>query len=145
MKNFKYLANLPAALGFLLMLAVFVILFGGRTIPALRFEWINRLLPGFYSHISNGTISYILCSATGLVWLLMGVRFRLILWLGLFFIAVNFVYELFIPVLNTRDVTDAWYGTAGTLVAMAFLFLVSRAGLQDNPGYDSGHRQDSSP
>jgi hypothetical protein len=45
----------------------------------------------------------------------------------------NSVYERWLPVLNTQDLTDACYGFAGSALAFVFLFLVHRHGLRPNP------------
>ncbi|RYZ26575.1 MAG: hypothetical protein EOO10_15170 [Chitinophagaceae bacterium] len=55
-----------------------------------------------------------------------------IIGLGAIFILSNLVYELWLPILNTRDVIDAYYGIAGAMAAFLFLWLVKAVGLTNN-------------
>lgn len=135
MQHFKYLAKLSTSIAFLFLIAGCSLLFSGRTVDRFRFAAFENILSGFYQHISNFTISCILFVVIGLMWLMLGVKFRVILLLGLVFISVNFIYELFIPILNTPDIVDAYYGTAGVLVALPFLYITSKVGLMPNEKY----------
>jgi hypothetical protein len=133
MNKLKYVPTLPAAMAFLALLLGVMLLFGGRTVAPLRLDSLERIAPGFYSHISNFAISYLLCSSIGYFWLQLGISFRWIAGLCAFCLLCNFGYERWLSVLNTPDMTDAWYGLAGTLTAFLFLALVKRSGLRPNP------------
>ena len=47
--------------------------------------------------------------------------------------AVNVVYEVFLPLWNTRDVVDAAYGVVGSAVGFAVVELLRRHGMKPNP------------
>ncbi len=132
MKDFslKYRPSLATTLAFLLLLGGCMFLFQGRKYPGLRITSIDAMLPEYYTHISNFVISYVLLVGIGYLWLMMGVRFRVVLALGAAVLAANWVYELFIPVLNVPDTSDAWYGTVGTAVGLVVLLLIKRYGLR---------------
>lgn len=133
MKRLKYLPKISTGLIFLLFLLANYLLFAGRKSETLQPAIILSSLPDFYQHVANFTISCILYASAGYAWLLMGVGLKYIIILGIIIIAANFIYELRIPLLNTRDIIDAYYGFTGTLVAFIFLFLVKKFGLKINP------------
>lgn len=129
MKNIKYLPKIFTAISFLLLLILFVVLFLGRKEVVLRPNWLLIQLPDFYQHASNLCISYIIYSTVGYAWLLIGVKMSNIIVFGSIILLANFIYELWIPILNTRDIIDAYYGCSGTIVAFVFLVLVKKFGL----------------
>jgi hypothetical protein len=133
MKSIKYIPKFIVPLIFLLLLVIAVMLFFGRTKPYLRVGFLQANFTDFYQHISNFSISYLLVSGIGFMWLMLGVKFRFILLLAGAILLGNLIYELWIPVLNTPDVIDAIYGMVGTLVATFFLYIVSKHGLKINP------------
>lgn len=133
MKKIKYLPKLVTSLLFLLFLVANYLLFAGRKSDALQSEWILAHLPDFYSHVANFTISCILYAGISYAWLMMGMSVKHIVVFGLVIIVANFIYELWILVLNTSDIVDAYYGFAGTLVGFVFLFFIKKFGLKLNP------------
>jgi hypothetical protein len=133
MNKIKYIPKLGTALFFLVFLLVNFLIFSGRKSETLQPEFLLSHFPGFYHHVANFTISCMLYAITGYMWLLFGVTTKNIVILGVIFIALNFIYELWIPVLNTRDVVDAYYGCAGVLAAFIFLILIKKFGLKLNP------------
>lgn len=133
MKNLKYVPKLIVILSYFILLGCVVILFWGRTKSFLRIDSLQDLFPDFYQHISNFSISYLLLSGIGFMWLLLGVKFKYITWLAIFISISNFVYELWISILNTPDIVDACYGLSGTVLAFLFLFITKNYGLKANP------------
>ena len=109
-----------------------VILFYGRKSDSVHVSWLLDLFPDMYQHISNLTISYMVLVGIGYFWLLMGVPFRYILLLGIFVIIFNFAYELWLPFLNTNDISDAYYGLWGTILGLLFLYVTHKIGLYAN-------------
>src|SRR5690606_21749849 len=105
----KYTPRIVAGISFLLLLVLNIFLFLGRKYDALRPEFLLNNFADFYQHISNFSISFSICSAVGFIWLIMGVPLRYIAAMCIAIIFINAVYELFIPVLNTPDITDAYY------------------------------------
>ena len=126
----KQLPKVTTAISFLIFLAVIFALFQGRKSEWIRLQNIDNFLPEFYSHISNFCLSYILYSGIGYFWIMAGVKFKYIVGLGIVILASNFIFELFINVLNTPDIIDAYYGVTGTLFALLFLFISYKFGFK---------------
>ena len=80
------------------------------------------------SHITNFTLSLLLCTFIGYLLLSGGKKYISNAVIGILLIIANFIYELLLPVLNTRDVIDALYGLAGVTVSLIYLFVISRYG-----------------
>ena len=126
---------MATALLFLLFLVANYLLFAGRRSSTLQSGWILDHLPGFYHHVANFSISCILYAGIGYAWLLSGTKVKSIIIFGIVIIAANFIYELVISTLNTRDLISAFYGLAGTVVGCIFLLLIRKFGLKINPGW----------
>jgi hypothetical protein len=121
-----------AVLHLLLFAGVFA-LFLGRKPGMFRSQAIIELVPGFYTHVFNFALSYLLLAGIGFLWVLMGVRLRHVAWAALALVLANVAYEFLLPLLNTRDPVDAAYGVAGSLCAFAWLWIVIRFGRVPNP------------
>lgn len=80
------------------------------------------------SHITNFTLSLLLCTFIGYLLLSAGKKYISNAVIGILLIIANFIYELLLQVLNTRDVIDALYGLAGVTVSLIYLFVISRYG-----------------
>lgn len=80
------------------------------------------------SHITNFTLSLLLCTFIGYLLLSAGKKYISNAVIGILLIIANFIYELLLPVLNTRDVIDALYGLAGVTASLIYLFVISRYG-----------------
>lgn len=132
--SMHFLPHVWTALAHLLLMGAMFVLFMGRKPGAFRSQRILDVLPGFYSHVSNLSISYLLLAGVGFVWLLMGVSMRYVAFAALGLLLANIIYELLLPVLNTRDPTDAVYGAVGTLLGFVWLWLIARVGLRTVPG-----------
>ncbi|TQD43355.1 hypothetical protein [Marilutibacter aestuarii] len=122
-----------AALGYLAMLVAVMALFMGRKWETFHAATLVALFPGFYSHVSNLCIAYLLYTGIGYPFLMAGGRLRVLAWGGLGLVAANLAYESFIPVLNTRDPIDAAYGVAGTATGLLVLWVLDRWGLVPAP------------
>lgn len=129
---YKRIPRLWAAIGYLLALAAVFLLFLGRSVEALRVQPILDIVPDFYTHVSNFSISYLLYTAAGYQWLMMGIKMKPILWLGMAILLCNLVYENFISFINTPDAMDALYGLAGTAWGLLVLWGLERHGLLAN-------------
>ena len=129
----KRLPRLWAAISYLLLLALVFLLFMGRNMEALRSGLILEVAPDFYTHVSNFAISYLLYVAIGYQWLMAGTTLKPIIWLGLAILLCNFIYEIFIPFINTPDPMDAIYGLVGTMLGFLVLWVIDRHGLVPNP------------
>jgi len=131
----RWLPSLGATLGFFVFLAANMLLFMGRNVEVLRPEWLLALAPDVYRHVSNLVIASLLHGAIGYLWLLLGVRLRHVMLLGLAIAVVNLVYERFVPILNTPDGIDTMYGLLGVTISSGFLLGVQRHGLMPNPAF----------
>lgn len=118
-----------AALHLLLFAAAFG-LFLGRKPGVFRSETIIGYLPGFYSHVFNFSLSWLLLAGVGFLWLMMGLRMRHMALAALALIVANVACEFLLPWLNTRDPIDALYGAVGTLLALAWMWIIHRFGLE---------------
>ena len=130
---YRRLPTIGASIGYLLLLAAVFLLFLGRSIEALRPAFILDVAPDFYPHVSNFSISCMLCMAIGYQWLMAGTTMRPVAWLAAAIVAANFIYEYVIPFINTPDPLDAIYGLAGTLLGISVLWAIDRHGLVPNP------------
>ncbi|MFD2968204.1 hypothetical protein [Sphingobacterium bambusae] len=129
MNVLKYAPKLPAAIAYIVLLVLVMLLFFGRKTMSLRPAVIVEHWPDFYLHVSNFSISYLMLGGIGFMWILIGIPTRFLVVCGMLLIGCNFVYELWVPILNTPDVVDAYYGVAGTILALCFLLCVKRFGL----------------
>lgn len=126
----KYAPKAITTLSYFLLLGLNLFLILGRKKAVLRQEYLNNILPEFYMHVSNFSISILLLIAIGYLWLLMGLGIKAITWLSVTILLVNIIYESFIPVLNTPDIIDAYYGIAGSITGWLYLLTVKKYGLK---------------
>lgn len=126
----RFQTTLWAALIHLLLFAGVFVLFLGRKPGMFRSQAIIDLVPGFYTHVFNFSLSYLLLAGVGFLWVMMGVKLRHVAWAAVAVAAANVAYEFLLPLLNTRDPIDAGYGIAGALCAFAWLWIIIRFGLK---------------
>ena len=131
--GFRHQPRLWATLVHLALLGAAYALFAGRKPGFFRSETIVSFVPDFYSHVSNFSLSFMLYAGVGFAALLGEVPVRRLALIGLALALANVVYELFIPLLNTRDPVDAAYGVAGTMLAFAWLMVIRRFGRKELP------------
>jgi len=129
----RYVPAPLAALAHLILFAGVFALFLGRKPGLFRSQAVIDLVPGFYTHVFNFALSYLLLAGVGFLWVMMGVRLRHVVWAAVALTVANVAYEFLLPLLNTRDPMDAAYGIAGTLCAFAWLWIIIRFGLRPNP------------
>lgn len=127
--QFRPTPALVALFYILLMLTMYLLLGKANSKFVLPFAPFNNT--DFYSHISNFIISYNLVTIISFIWLLQGVSLKIILWLCVICIFINIIVESFVTVLNTPDITDAWYGIAGVLLAFIFAVVAKKKGLRN--------------
>jgi hypothetical protein len=131
--NFKRLPKPWAALLHVALLGSSLALFLGRNPGPFRSEAIVMQVPDFYLHASNASISLLLYAGVGYFWLMLGVSMKPVALAGAAVIASNFVYELFLPFLNTADIIDAWYGVAGVVCGFVELWIIDWRGMMLSP------------
>lgn len=100
-------------------------------------RWMNIFNENIYvineninSHITNFTLSVLLCTMTGYFLFLAGKRFHSTLIIGCVLIIANFVYEIFLPVVNTTDIVDAIYGVVGVIISLIYLYFIGKYGFE---------------
>ena len=84
------------------------------------------------SHITNFTLSVLLCVLIGYLLQLFGKRYNSNIVVGMVIILSNFIYEIFLPILNTTDIVDAVYGFVGTVISLIYLYIISKYGFKPN-------------
>lgn len=117
--------------GYFLLFAAFA----GIALTWLTPEWrvLDAVVPELYNHTTNLVLSAGLVLSYGLIRLMMGASMREIALFTAVVIAANYVYELLLPLWNTRDAVDAHYGVVGSVVPLVFLWAASRWGLVRRP------------
>lgn len=129
-QSLRFAPKITTALGFPVLIMASLLLFLGRKYPALEFTLLPELLPGFYSHVSNFTISLLLYLSPGYFGLMMGISIKQLGYYGILLIFANLLMELFIPVLNTPDITDALYGTVGVFFGFVLMVAAKKFGMK---------------
>lgn len=81
------------------------------------------------SHISNFSLSILFYLFYGYIIILFDVKFRYVIALGISLILGNFIYELFLSIINIKDIIDAIYGLVGCLLSFVYLALLKKYGL----------------
>ena len=84
------------------------------------------------SHITNFTLSVLLCVLIGYLLQLFGKKYNSNIIVGMVIILSNFIYEIFLPILNTTDIVDAVYGLVGTIISLIYLYIFSKYGFKTN-------------
>ena len=98
-------------------------------------RWINIFNEDVYvisvainSHITNFTLSLMMCTLIGYLLLLTGKKYVSTIMMGILLIVVNFIYEIFLPILNTTDIIDALYGLVGVVISLVYLYFINKYG-----------------
>ena len=98
-------------------------------------RWINIFNEDVYvisvainSHITNFTLSLMMCTLIGYLVLLAGKKYVSTIVVGILLIVVNFIYEIFLSVLNTTDIIDALYGLVGVVISLVYLYFIDKCG-----------------
>ena len=98
-------------------------------------RWINIFNKDVYvisvainSHITNFTLSLMMCTLIGYLLLLAGKKYVYTIMVGIPLIVLNFIYEIFLPVLNTTDIIDALYGLVGVVISLMYLYFIDKYG-----------------
>lgn len=84
------------------------------------------------SHITNFTLSVLLCVLIGYLLQLFGKKYNSNIIVGMVIILSNFIYEIFLPILNTTNIVDAVYGLVGTIISLIYLYIISKYGFKTN-------------
>lgn len=131
----KYVPTIFGISAYFLLFILAFFLFLARKSESLRIDRLLDFDPEFYTHTTNFSISLIICLVFGFTEILFTGKIKNSYWMGLFLIAANFIYELFIPLINTPDIIDAYYGLAGTLIPFVYFYFLKKFGITKNPLY----------
>lgn len=82
------------------------------------------------SHITNFTLSVMLCILIGYLLLVAGKKYISNIIVGILLVLANYIYEAFLPILNTTDIVDAVYGFIGVLISLIYLYFISKYGFE---------------
>ena len=98
-------------------------------------RWLNIFNEDIYvisveinSHITNFTLSLMMCTLIGYLLLLVGKKYVSTIMVGILLTVVNFIYEIFLPILNTTDIIDALYGLVGVVISLVYLYFIYKYG-----------------
>ncbi len=131
-KSLKYIPKIGTSIGYFLLLIISMLLFFGKKFPSLEIKPLLNILPDFYNHISNFTLSFLIYITIGYVGLMAGMKTKHLIIIGILFVLLNLIIELFISILNTPDMIDAVYGIFGTIVGLIFLLIAKKYGFVKN-------------
>ena len=131
-KSLKFIPRLWAALSYLALLGLSLILFFGRNMKEIRIESLVDMIPDFYKHVSNFSLTLIIFVTIGYIGLMIGLKLKHITILGIIFGIINLIFEFFISILNTPDKTDAVYGMISVILGLIFLYAIKKRGLNKN-------------
>ena len=84
------------------------------------------------SHITNFTLSVLLCVLIGYLLQLFGKKYNSNIIVGMVIILSNFIYEIFLQILNKTDIVDAVYGIVGNIISLIYLYIISKYGFKTN-------------
>ena len=128
---YKYSLKKSIQIVFLVLISIGILLTIGRWYSAFNNEFV-LFTDEINLHISNLSLSMIVYLGIGYSWILSGVKFRNVIFLGVFLIIANFICETLMGFMNTPDIIDAIYGTIGIVIAFVFLYIANRYGLMPN-------------
>lgn len=99
-------------------------------------RWLNSIYPNIVLlpnaiilHITNFSLSLMALLSFGFTVLVFGGKMKTITIAGLLIIALNIVYEILFPIMNTPDIVDALFGTLGVVLAYVYLTKLKINGL----------------
>jgi hypothetical protein len=101
----------------------------GYLFETLRVGMFTSVYKGFYSHVTNYSISLLFCLGTGLAWVQGGIPLKYTAPLLLVTIVANLLCETIMGFMNTTDPLDAVFGIAGALIGFFVLAVISKYGL----------------
>ncbi|MBO5530423.1 MAG: hypothetical protein J5970_03400 [Bacilli bacterium] len=82
-------------------------------------------------HITNFTISLMLCTLIGYLLLCYRKKYWAIIIIGLILISTNLIYETILPFINTIDLIDAVYGILGVIISLIHLLFIDKKGFDN--------------
>lgn len=131
-RSLKFVPKIWAALSYLALLGLSLLLFFGRSIRGIRIELLVDVFPDFYKHVSNFSLTLIVFVTIGYIGILVGLQLKHIVIIGIIFGIVNLIFEFFITILNTPDKSDAVYGLISVILGLIFLYAMKNRGLKRN-------------
>jgi len=132
-----YVPKIGATIVYFLCTGLAAILFAARNIEALQFRFLLALFPAYHTHISNFSISFLLVLVAGYSSIMMTKKLSYSIFVAFLIAMMNIVYELYVPILNTPDIIDAYYGVVGSFSPLIYLVFYQKYGLKQNPLYNT--------
>ena len=83
------------------------------------------------SHITNFTISMMLCTLVGYLLLSTNGKYKSVIIFGILVIIANIIYETILPILNTVDFIDAVYGIVAVVLSFIYLYFLDKKGFEE--------------
>lgn len=90
----------------------------------------NIVFAEISNHLSNFAITSLMVALLAFIMTLQGAAFKLVIWLGIIAVLMNFIVEVLISILNTPDIIDAYYGSAGALLTVVAMYGFFKVGIQ---------------
>jgi len=134
-ERLKYLPKIGLAITYPILLIIALMLFFGRNLENWRLDFLLNAMPDFYDHVSNFSISFLIYITIGYTGLIVGIKLRALIIIGVFIVLVNFMVEFFMTFLNTPDLMDALYGIFGVVFGLIFIYAAKKYGLKINESY----------
>lgn len=115
------------------MLAIF-----GICLIFIILRWLNTFNNDIFvitreinSHITNFTISMMLCTLAGYLLLSTNGKYKSVIIFGILVIIANIIYETILPILNTVDFIDAVYGIVAVVLSFIYLYFLDKKGFEE--------------
>ncbi|TCV08483.1 hypothetical protein EDC17_104421 [Sphingobacterium alimentarium] len=137
LKQLKYAPKIWSTVLYFIIVAIGMILFAARSLESLRFDFLLQLFPNYHQHISNFSITLLLVLVSGYTTTLENKSLKRTYITASILIAINVVYELYLPFINTRDIMDAYYGISGAVLPFLYLLPYQHFGIMHNPMYEN--------
>jgi hypothetical protein len=89
----------------------------------------NIIVAEISNHISNFAITSLMVALLAFIMTLQGAPFKFVIWLGIITVLMNFIVEVLISILNTPDIIDAFYGSAGAVLTVLAMYAFFKIGI----------------
>jgi uncharacterized MnhB-related membrane protein len=127
--QFKFAPNIKGILTFYGFLIINIALLSIK-----KLQFIQLHFGEVFMHTSNFVITSLLMGIISFIWIMQGALFKFVIWLGVLAIALNFVVETWVRLLNTPDIIDAFYGSAGVVITALVMLIFKKEGVRKITG-----------
>jgi len=127
--QFKFAPNIKGILTFYGFLIINIALLSIK-----KLQFIQLYFGEVFMHTSNFVITSLLMGIISFIWIMQGAPFKFVIWLGVLAIALNFVVETWVRLLNTPDIIDAFYGSVGVVITALVMLIFKKDGVREITG-----------